>query len=65
MTHPAADHFAQTLLDTHGLGATFTIELPGDEDGGEVATAFERLGCTVEPSPFELALRITAPRIAA
>ena len=65
MTYPAADNFAQNLLDTHAHLGAFTIELPGDEDGGEVAAAFQRLGCTVEPAPFELALRVTAPQIAA
>ena len=65
MTHPAPDHFAQTLLDARAHEGAFTIELPGDEDGDEVATAFERLGCTVEAVPFELALRVTAPRVAA
>lgn len=65
MTYPAADHFAQTVLDTRAHEGAFTIELPGDEDGNEVSAAFERLGCTVEAAPFDLALRVTAPKIAA
>ena len=59
------EQFAQTTLLDHAHRGTFTVDLPEGEEGDEVAAAFERLGCVVEPSPFDLALRITAPKIAA
>lgn len=59
-----ADQFARASLLDHAHQGTFTIDLPDGEDGEAVARAFEGLGCTVEPSPFDLALRITTPRAA-
>lgn len=64
MIESTATPFAQASLLSHARQGTFTIDLPSGEDGEEVARAFEGLGCTVEPAPFELALRITAPRSA-
>ena len=62
MIESTATPFAQASLLDHARESTFTVDLPSGEDGEEVARAFEGLGCIVEPAPFELALRITAPR---
>lgn len=58
-------HFAQASLDGRAEGDIFTVAIPDDERSEAVARAFERLGCTVEPEPFEVRLRVTAPRKAA
>lgn len=62
MIETTATPFAQASLLDHAREGTFTVDLPSEDDGAEVARAFEGLGCIVEPAPFELALRITAPR---
>ena len=65
MIAPSAENFAQDTLRHHAHKGAFTIELPGcDQEGEAVARAFEALGCTVEPVPFDLALRITTPKAA-
>ena len=53
-----------TLLD-HAHEGTFVVSVTGDEEGADVAQAFRLLGCIVEPEPFDLQLRITAPPKAA
>lgn len=65
MIDPVATQFAQALLRDRGQEGAFVVVVPGDEDGGDVARAFECLGCTVEPSPFELSMRVTPPTAAA
>ncbi len=52
-------HFAQATLDDHADEATVSVAIPDDERSEAVARAFERLGCTVEPEPFDLRLRVT------
>ena len=63
MIETTATPFAQASLLHHAREGTFTIDLPSEDDGEDVARAFEGLGCTVEPVPFELSLKITAPKV--
>lgn len=64
MIENTATPFAQASLLDHAREGTFTVDLPNGESGEEVARAFEGLGCTVVPVPFELALRITTSHAA-
>ena len=64
MIDTAADTFAQASLLDHAHEGAFAVGLTGDEDGEAVARAFEALGCTVVPEPFDLQLRVTLPRAA-
>jgi hypothetical protein len=65
MIDSPAENFAQVSLLNHAHEGTFTVGITGIEEGEAVARAFECLGCTVEPLPFDLQLRVTAPPTAA
>lgn len=65
MIAPSAETFAQDTLRHRAHEGAFSIDLPDcDEEGAAVARAFEALGCVVEPAPFDLSLRVTAPKAA-
>ena len=55
------DDFAKNTLIDHAHEGTFVVSVNGDEEGADVARAFQILGCTVEPEPFDLQLRVTVP----
>lgn len=56
-----SDDLARTSLQNHAHEGAFTVGISGDLEGEALARAFENLGCTVEPEPFNLQLRVTAP----
>lgn len=59
------DDFAKNTLNSRAHEGTFVVSVTGDDEGAGVARAFQCLGCTVEPEPFDLQLRVTAPPKAA
>lgn len=61
MMNASFDDFAKNTLSDHAHEGTFVVCVTGDEEGADVARAFQVLGCTVEPEPFDLQLRVTAP----
>ncbi|RYG27204.1 hypothetical protein EON82_00365 [bacterium] len=64
MNPTSFDDFAKNTLLSHAHEGTFVVSVNGEEEGADVARAFQVLGCTVEPEPFDLQLRITAPKAA-
>ncbi len=56
-----SDNIARTSIESHAPEDTFTVGITGDLEGEALARAFEKLGCTVEPEPFNLQIRVTTP----
>lgn len=62
MVDPIADKLAEQSLELHAREGTFIVAIHGEEEGAALADAFLQRGCTVEPEPFRLELRVTAPK---
>lgn len=59
MNTATTDDLARASLAHHAHEGAFTVPVVGEEEGEALAHAFERLGCHVEPEPFNFQLRVT------